>query len=131
MAKDVAISIQAEKRKNPLRARNEVVDEGRKVYMHSCAFCHGVEGRGRTDIGRAMYPPALDFCWAVPADLVVLRISFNFVTVIVPATVPLTVREPANDLAKAEARRVKRLLAVGATVVAHRGSPGRDACLSL
>lgn len=60
MAKDVAIPIEAENRKNPLPNDDEVMRQGRQVYLRSCALCHGPDGRGRTDIGRAMYPPAMD-----------------------------------------------------------------------
>ena len=28
--------------------------------MQSCAICHGADGHGRTNLGRGMYPPAMD-----------------------------------------------------------------------
>ena len=60
MAKDVVIPIEAEHLKNPLSASPEVLQQGREVYMQSCALCHGSDGHARTDIGRAIYPPAMD-----------------------------------------------------------------------
>ena len=60
VAKDVAIPIQAEDRKNPLPDSQEVLNQGREVFAQSCALCHGADGRGETYIGRNMYPPAMD-----------------------------------------------------------------------
>jgi mono/diheme cytochrome c family protein len=34
--------------------------EGRKIYLQSCAICHGADGHGHTELGRGMYPPAMD-----------------------------------------------------------------------
>ncbi len=60
MAKDVVIPIEAQNLKNPLPANDEVVREGQQIYLQSCALCHGTDGHGRTDLGRGMYPPAMD-----------------------------------------------------------------------
>jgi mono/diheme cytochrome c family protein len=60
MAKDVVIPIEAESRKNPLPASEQAVKEGQELYAQSCAICHGTDGHGRTSLGRAMYPPAMD-----------------------------------------------------------------------
>ncbi len=60
MAKDVVIPIEAENLKNPLPWNDEVIRQGQQVYLQSCALCHGTDGHGRTDLGRAMYPPAMD-----------------------------------------------------------------------
>ncbi len=60
MAKDVAIPIEAESRKNPLAENEEAVKEGRELYLQSCAICHGADGHARTNLGRGMYPPAMD-----------------------------------------------------------------------
>jgi mono/diheme cytochrome c family protein len=59
-AKDVAIPLEAGMKKNPLPATDEVVSQGQEVFLGSCAQCHGPEGRGDTDIGRNMAPPAMD-----------------------------------------------------------------------
>ncbi len=60
MAKDVVIPIEAEDRKNPLPASEQVIQQGKEIYAQSCALCHGTDGHSRTDLGRGMYPPAMD-----------------------------------------------------------------------
>ncbi len=60
MAKDVVIPIEAQSMKNPLPASGEVIQQGKEIYVQSCALCHGADGHGRTDLGRGMYPPAMD-----------------------------------------------------------------------
>lgn len=59
-AKDVAIPLEAGKKKNPLPKTNEIVSQGQEVFLGSCAQCHGADGHGGTDIGRNMTPPAMD-----------------------------------------------------------------------
>src|ERR1700744_4722683 len=46
--------------KNPLPATDEVVSQGREVFLGSCAQCHGADAHGDTVIGRNMAPPAMD-----------------------------------------------------------------------
>jgi mono/diheme cytochrome c family protein len=60
MAKDVVIPIEAENKKNPLLVSEQTVKEGRELYLQSCAICHGTDGHSRTNLGRGMYPPAMD-----------------------------------------------------------------------
>lgn len=60
MAKDVVIPIEAENKINPLPVSAVAVNEGRKLYLQSCAICHGTDGHGHTELGRGMYPPAMD-----------------------------------------------------------------------
>jgi len=60
MAKDVVIPIEAEKKKNPLPANEDTLRAGERLYLQSCALCHGTDGHGRTELGRSMYPPAMD-----------------------------------------------------------------------
>lgn len=59
-AKDVAIPIQATGRQNPFPASPDNIERGRQVYQQSCALCHGSDGRSATQLGRNMYPPAMD-----------------------------------------------------------------------
>jgi mono/diheme cytochrome c family protein len=59
-AKDVVIPLEAGKMPNPLPETDEVVSQGQEVFLGSCAQCHAPDGRGGTDIGRNMYPPAAD-----------------------------------------------------------------------
>lgn len=60
MAKDVVIPIEAQNKKNPLPVTQQTVNEGREIYLQSCAICHGTDGHSRTNLGRGMYPPAMD-----------------------------------------------------------------------
>ncbi len=59
-AKDVTIPLAAGKMKNPLPETAEVVSQGQEVFLGSCAQCHGAGARGDTNVGRNMYPPAMD-----------------------------------------------------------------------
>jgi mono/diheme cytochrome c family protein len=59
-AKDVAIPLEAGKMKNPVPETNEAVSQGQEVFLGSCAQCHGADARGDTNVGRNMYPPAMD-----------------------------------------------------------------------
>lgn len=60
MAKDVVIPIEARSKKNPLPSNEQTLNEGRELYVQSCALCHGTDGHSRTNLGRGMYPPAMD-----------------------------------------------------------------------
>jgi mono/diheme cytochrome c family protein len=59
-AKDVSIPLEAGKKQNPLPETDEVVSQGQEVFLGSCAQCHGADARGDTNVGRNMYPPAMD-----------------------------------------------------------------------
>jgi mono/diheme cytochrome c family protein len=59
-AKDVVIPVEAGNKKNPVPETDEVVRRGQEVFLGSCAECHGPDGRGDSNIGRNMYPPAAD-----------------------------------------------------------------------
>jgi mono/diheme cytochrome c family protein len=60
MAKDVVIPIEAENKISPQSVSAVAAIEGRKLYLQSCAICHGTDGHGHTGLGRGMYPPAMD-----------------------------------------------------------------------
>ncbi len=60
MAKDVVIPLEAKNLKSPLPATDEVVKQGEQVYMQACSMCHAMDGHARTELGRGMYPPAMD-----------------------------------------------------------------------
>ena len=46
--------------RSPFRATPEVIDEGRALYSDNCSSCHGAEGLGDGEAGRALVPsPAL------------------------------------------------------------------------
>lgn len=59
-AKDVVIPFEGGKKQNPLPATDEIVSQGREVFLGSCAQCHGANGRGDTEIGQDMVPHAVD-----------------------------------------------------------------------
>jgi mono/diheme cytochrome c family protein len=59
-AKDVVIPFEAEDKKDPVPDSQDVLNQGRELFVQSCAICHGPDGRGETYIGRNMYPPAMD-----------------------------------------------------------------------
>ena len=59
-AKDVSIPLEAGKMTNPVPDTDEVVSQGQEVFLGSCAQCHGADARGDTNVGRNMYPPAMD-----------------------------------------------------------------------
>jgi plastocyanin/cytochrome c553 len=45
---------------NPIAADPNAWRAGSDRFAESCARCHGLDGRGRTDIGPRMYPPVPD-----------------------------------------------------------------------
>jgi mono/diheme cytochrome c family protein len=59
-AKDVVIPLEAGKKTNPLPDTDEVVSQGQDVFLGTCAQCHGPDGRGDSDLGPKMDPPAMD-----------------------------------------------------------------------
>lgn len=59
-AKDVVIPIEAQNLKNPVKSTAESIQKGRELFQESCALCHSVDGHADSQLGRAMYPPAMD-----------------------------------------------------------------------
>jgi len=49
---------------NPLPASTEVLARARAHFADHCAGCHGNDGRGRTQLGRNLYPKAPDMAAA-------------------------------------------------------------------
>jgi len=49
---------------NPFSSSPEILAEARAHWADHCATCHGNDGRGRTQIGRNLYPPAPDMTLA-------------------------------------------------------------------
>jgi mono/diheme cytochrome c family protein len=45
---------------NPVALTPRVLAEGRAHFADHCASCHGNDGKGQTELGRGMYPPAPD-----------------------------------------------------------------------
>ena len=45
---------------NPVPSSDEVLKDAMAHWADHCAICHGNDGRGKTTIGRSLYPPAPD-----------------------------------------------------------------------
>jgi hypothetical protein len=67
------------------------------------------------------------FLLAVPADLVVLGIGVELAAVIFAAPLPPAIRPTANKLVRMITGKLKDLLAVATTAIAHQAAPNRDA----
>jgi mono/diheme cytochrome c family protein len=52
------------KRKNPVTLSPDVLTEARAHFADHCAYCHGNDGKGQTEIGRNLYPRAPDMTLA-------------------------------------------------------------------
>jgi hypothetical protein len=66
------------------------------------------------------------FLLTVPADLVVLNISVELTGVIFPAALLLTIGQVAEKLLGMMAGKLKQLLALATTAIAHLAAPNRD-----
>ena len=51
-------------RQNPVPLTPEVLTEARAHFADHCAYCHGNDGKGRTQIGQNLYPRAPDMTLA-------------------------------------------------------------------
>ena len=56
----LAIPRSARELSNPMQATPELLAEARRHFADHCASCHGNDGRGATEMGRKLYPPAPD-----------------------------------------------------------------------
>lgn len=61
-ARDLAIPRSERGKTNPLANDPEALREGREDFLARCAVCHGIDGRGQTQVGMNLYPrvPNLD-----------------------------------------------------------------------
>jgi mono/diheme cytochrome c family protein len=59
-----AVPSDLSKRKNPVPLTPEVTAEARAHFADHCAYCHGNDGKGRTQIGQNLYPRAPDMTLA-------------------------------------------------------------------
>src|SRR5262249_11704070 len=57
----LAIPAEAGQQRNPFGADRMAWRTAADHYGDHCATCHGNDGRGQTQLGRSMYPPAPDF----------------------------------------------------------------------
>lgn len=56
-------------RANPVERTPEALTRARRHFADHCASCHGNDGRGDTEMGRGLYPPAPDMALAATQDL--------------------------------------------------------------
>jgi mono/diheme cytochrome c family protein len=54
--RNLAIPRSARNAKNPVVTTPEVLSEAMEHFADHCAFCHGSDGTGRTDLGQGLYP---------------------------------------------------------------------------
>ena len=59
-ARDLAVPSDAKSRANPEPNAPDVIAAGRAHWADHCAICHGNDGKGQTEMGAHMYPPAPD-----------------------------------------------------------------------
>ncbi len=55
-----AVPAAARDARNPLRAGDRILSEGRAHFADHCASCHANDGSGQTALGRGLYPRAPD-----------------------------------------------------------------------
>ena len=58
--RNFAIPNKAAKQTNPWKSTSDNVQEAREAFLARCANCHGFDGSGTTQTGRAMYPKPPD-----------------------------------------------------------------------
>jgi mono/diheme cytochrome c family protein len=63
-ARDFLIPAAARRATNPLDAGPQLLDRAQDHFAEHCAFCHGPDGRGDTEIGRGLNPRASDLTLA-------------------------------------------------------------------
>ena len=59
-ALSVAIPLRARRQTDPLAPSEEHLQEGQDEFLTYCSRCHGVDGSGRTPMGRHLYPRVPD-----------------------------------------------------------------------
>jgi predicted CXXCH cytochrome family protein len=58
--RNFAIPRRERNEKNPLVVNSPTLTEAREHFMARCSICHGIDGRGRTQVGRSLYPRVPD-----------------------------------------------------------------------
>src|SRR5581483_4562262 len=59
-ARKIATPADAKAMKNPSPITEAVMAEAREHFVEHCSMCHGIDGRGKTVIGRNLYPKVPD-----------------------------------------------------------------------
>lgn len=52
----LAVPRQQREAKNPIPASEEILNEASRHFADHCAFCHGNDGSGQTEVGKNFYP---------------------------------------------------------------------------
>jgi mono/diheme cytochrome c family protein len=68
-ARHLAVPRAAREGRNPLPLTPTLLAKARAHFADHCAFCHGNDGRGKTEIGRNLYPKAPDMTLAKTQSL--------------------------------------------------------------
>ena len=58
--RNLAIPSGERRQTNPLKATPDNLKEAREHFIKRCAVCHGIDGRGQTQVGRSLYPRVPD-----------------------------------------------------------------------
>lgn len=58
--RNLAIPIRSRRETNPLKPSAGNFEAGRQLFLARCATCHGIDGTGRTPMGRNLYPRVPD-----------------------------------------------------------------------
>src|ERR1700678_472943 len=58
--RNMSIPKDARRLQNPMTASPETLIEAQRHFADHCASCHGNDGRGGTEMGQKLYPPAPD-----------------------------------------------------------------------
>jgi len=58
--RNMSIPKAAREMQNPMTASPKALIEAQRHFADHCATCHGNDGRGGTEMGRKLYPPAPD-----------------------------------------------------------------------
>lgn len=67
--RDLLIPSAAARRANPLVATPQLLERAEAHFADHCAFCHGRDGRGDTEIGRGLHPRAPDLTLPATQEL--------------------------------------------------------------
>jgi predicted CXXCH cytochrome family protein len=67
--RNLAIPGRERTERNPFSATSDAARQGREVFLTACADCHGIDGSGKTPMGRNLYPRVPDLRATATQDL--------------------------------------------------------------
>ena len=74
--RNVAIPDHERSQTNPFSATSDAARQGRGLFLAECASCHGIDGSGKTPMGRNLYPRVPDLRTSPSQDLTDGEIHF-------------------------------------------------------